>query len=63
MKKLEKLEMILKSAIFKRECRSKVKNHTNKLGIKWYGNRLKIQLKGCYRMGIISEAFARAIAS
>ena len=30
----------------------------NKLGIKYYGNRLKIQLKGCYRMGINSKAFA-----
>ena len=27
------------------------------LGIKWYENRFKIQLKGCYRMKINSKAF------
>ena len=33
-----------------------MKNYTNKFGIS--GNRLKIQLKGCYRMEINSKAFA-----
>ena len=35
-----------------------MKKYANKLGIKWYGNRFKIQLKGCYRMEINSKAFA-----
>ena len=35
--------------------------YENKLGIKQYGNRLKIQLKGCYRMEVNSKAFATTI--
>ena len=35
-----------------------MKKYANKLGIKWYGNRFKIHLKGCYRMEINSKAFA-----
>ena len=32
--------------------------YANKLGIKQCGNRLKIQLKGCYKMEINSKVFA-----
>ena len=35
-----------------------MKKYADKLGIKWYRNKFKIQLKGCYRMEINSEAFA-----
>ena len=38
-----------------------MKKYANKLGIKWYGNRLKIQLKGCYKMEINSKVFATLI--
>ena len=51
MNKLEKL------VILEREQGSKVKD-ANKLGIKWYANRLKVQLKGCYRVKTNPKAFA-----
>ena len=35
-----------------------MKKYANKLRIKQYGNRFKIQLKGSYRMEINSKAFA-----
>ena len=35
-----------------------MKRYANKLGIKWYGNRFKMQLRGCYKMEINSKAFA-----
>ena len=59
MKKLDKLEMIFKKLHIKKENRDpKWKKYANKLGIKKYGNRFKIQFKGCYKMEINSKAFA-----
>ena len=42
----------------KRNKDQKSKKYANKLGIKWYGNRLKIQFKDLYRMEMNSKAFA-----
>ena len=59
MKKLDKLEMIKKFAILKKGNRDRIwKKYANKLGIKWYGTRFKIELKGCYKIEINSKAFA-----
>ena len=35
-----------------------MKKYANKLEIKQYGNRLKLQLNGCYKMEINFKAFA-----
>ena len=39
----------------------KSEKNANKLWIKWYGNRFKIQLKGCYTMEINSTVFTTPI--
>ena len=62
--KKDKLEMILKICNFKKGNRDRIwKKYANKLRIKWYGNKLKIQLKGCYKMEIDFKAFAIPILS
>ena len=59
MKKLEKLEMILKICNFKkREWGLKVKNVCKQVRDQIAWKQLKIQLKGCYRMEINFKAFA-----
>ena len=53
------LEMIKKFAVLKKGIGiENEKNYANKLGIKQDGNRLKIQIKGYYRMEINSKTFA-----
>ena len=49
-----------KNCNFKKELRSKIKNHANtcKLKIKSYGNNLKMDLNGCYRVKVNSKTFA-----
>ena len=49
----------LKIAILKKGNRNRIwKKYANKSGTKYYGNRLKIELKGCYKMEINSKVFA-----
>ena len=58
------IEMILKFATLKREIGIESQKVCEQVRdqILWYGNRLKTQFKGCYRMEIISKAFAFPIS-